>query len=70
LILSDPNLRQTHDLDDIHHKQECEKYQTVSFGNASHAQIPSLLIPPPENNTEIDKKICQQDHYGSLKEKR
>jgi hypothetical protein len=70
LILSDPNLRQTHDLNDIHHNHECEKYQMVSFGNVSHAQIPSLLIPRAENNTEIDKKTCQQDHYGSLKEKR
>ena len=69
MILSDPNLRQTHDLNDIHHIHECEKYQTVSFGNVSYAQIPSLLSPLAENNTEIDKKICQQDHYGSERKK-
>jgi hypothetical protein len=36
LIISDPNSRLTIH---IHHNHECEKYQTVSFGNGSLREL-------------------------------
>jgi hypothetical protein len=44
LINSDTDLRQTNDLNNIHHTQDSERYQLVTLVTPFRAQITSLII--------------------------